>query len=242
MAFTRVKSSGWAFGEKLTSAQMNQLDLDHSRSADIFAGGVYAPSAALDIGGSGLKLTGTGHVIPSSGQLTVQNGGDIVVQNGGQATWQSGADLIVAAGATLALSGLMTMPTGSNLLADAGSTWTMNGSIAAPLNFSGTGRVRLRTVTATDSDLTITPQTADVYYAESLSGNRTWTISDTSTANGDWMLVLVRGGTNTAAIRDPTPTQILILNPTSTPPRNSALLVRLAGTWRALPFAGWATP
>jgi hypothetical protein len=33
MSFTRVKPAGWAFGELLTSAQMNQLDADHSVSA-----------------------------------------------------------------------------------------------------------------------------------------------------------------------------------------------------------------
>lgn len=33
MSFSRVKPSGWAFGEILTSAQMNLLDTDHSVSA-----------------------------------------------------------------------------------------------------------------------------------------------------------------------------------------------------------------
>jgi hypothetical protein len=43
MSFARVKVSGWAFGEKLTSAQMNQLDIDHSTSVD---------AATLDLGGT----------------------------------------------------------------------------------------------------------------------------------------------------------------------------------------------
>lgn len=34
MAYTKVKPSGWAFGEKLTSAQMNTLDTDHSTAID----------------------------------------------------------------------------------------------------------------------------------------------------------------------------------------------------------------
>jgi hypothetical protein len=33
MAFSRVKLTGWAMGEVLTSAQMNQLDIDHAASA-----------------------------------------------------------------------------------------------------------------------------------------------------------------------------------------------------------------
>jgi hypothetical protein len=32
--YTRVKVAGWAFGERLTSAQMNTLDIDHSTSVD----------------------------------------------------------------------------------------------------------------------------------------------------------------------------------------------------------------
>ncbi len=33
MSFTRVKPAGWAFGELLTSSQMNLLDIDHAASA-----------------------------------------------------------------------------------------------------------------------------------------------------------------------------------------------------------------
>jgi len=43
VAFTRVKPSGWAFGEKLTSVQMNTLDIDHSNSVDL---------VTLDLGGT----------------------------------------------------------------------------------------------------------------------------------------------------------------------------------------------
>jgi hypothetical protein len=35
VSFTRVKPSGWAFGEKLTSAQLNTLDTDHANSVDV---------------------------------------------------------------------------------------------------------------------------------------------------------------------------------------------------------------
>jgi hypothetical protein len=35
VSFTKVKPSGWAFGEKLTSAQLNTLDTDHGNSLDI---------------------------------------------------------------------------------------------------------------------------------------------------------------------------------------------------------------
>ena len=34
MSFTRVKPLGWAINEKLTSAQQNQLDIDHANAVD----------------------------------------------------------------------------------------------------------------------------------------------------------------------------------------------------------------
>jgi hypothetical protein len=56
MSFTRVKPAGWAFGEKLTSDQMNTLDLDHSRAVDGNAGGNYSPSADINISGNRLHF------------------------------------------------------------------------------------------------------------------------------------------------------------------------------------------
>src|SRR5690349_2130103 len=51
MAFSKVKISGWAFGEILTSAQMNTLDTDHANAVDGAAGGSYVLSAPLAIEG-----------------------------------------------------------------------------------------------------------------------------------------------------------------------------------------------
>lgn len=60
MTFSRVKPSGWATGERLTSTQMNNLDIDHARAVDGNAGGSYTPSSAIVIGGSGLQVGGVG--------------------------------------------------------------------------------------------------------------------------------------------------------------------------------------
>ena len=56
MSFPRVKSAGWAFGEILTSAQMNQLDIDHSNSVDGGAGGTSSPTAAIIFKGKGFSV------------------------------------------------------------------------------------------------------------------------------------------------------------------------------------------
>lgn len=58
MSFTRVKPANWAAFETLTAAQMNQLDIDHANAVDGSGGGVYAPSSAIEIGGSGLVVSG----------------------------------------------------------------------------------------------------------------------------------------------------------------------------------------
>jgi len=59
MTFSRVKPLGWAWGETLASADMNSLDLDHSRALDGHAGGAYNPTAAIVINNQ-LEVDATG--------------------------------------------------------------------------------------------------------------------------------------------------------------------------------------
>src|SRR5690242_15870493 len=56
MSFARVKLAGWAFGEILTSAQMNALDTDHSNAIDGAGGGDSSPTAVIGIKGKGLSV------------------------------------------------------------------------------------------------------------------------------------------------------------------------------------------
>lgn len=69
MAFTRVKPSGWAFGERLTSAQMNSLDIDHSNSLDK-TGDTIGSSAVVTWAGTNLPflasrtITRVQHLLP----------------------------------------------------------------------------------------------------------------------------------------------------------------------------------
>ncbi len=51
MTFARVNPGGWAFGEVLTSGQMNPLDIDHVAALDgsvATGGGTYSPAARLN--------------------------------------------------------------------------------------------------------------------------------------------------------------------------------------------------
>lgn len=70
MTFPRVKPGSWAFGEILTSAQMNTLDVDHSNALDGAAGGAYAPAAVISIAGKGLWVGGT---VAQNAQLSTAN-------------------------------------------------------------------------------------------------------------------------------------------------------------------------
>ena len=49
--FSRVNPIGWALFEELTSAQMNQLDINASRAIDGTFGGTYTPSGPINING-----------------------------------------------------------------------------------------------------------------------------------------------------------------------------------------------
>jgi len=54
MSFSRAKSDGWLTREKLTSTQMNAIDINQSQALDGYNGGVYSTSTLLNVGGSGL--------------------------------------------------------------------------------------------------------------------------------------------------------------------------------------------
>lgn len=62
MSFSRAKSTGWTDNvDTITAAEMNQIDVNQSRALDGTAGGIYTPSAALDIRGTaGVIINGTG--------------------------------------------------------------------------------------------------------------------------------------------------------------------------------------
>lgn len=63
MTFTAPKPGGHSTGERLTATQFNVVNTALPDAIDGGAGGTYAPSAAIVIGGSGLETT----VTPSGG-------------------------------------------------------------------------------------------------------------------------------------------------------------------------------
>jgi hypothetical protein len=59
MTFSRAKSAGWITGDKITPAQINQLDVDHTKAIDGVAGGAYAPTSPIVLTNNSLKIGGT---------------------------------------------------------------------------------------------------------------------------------------------------------------------------------------
>ena len=72
MTITRVNPAGWTDAtDTVTAAQLNQLDTNATYAADFAAGGTYAPSAAVIVGGSGIQLSGTSRLGLASRSLTI---------------------------------------------------------------------------------------------------------------------------------------------------------------------------
>lgn len=86
MTITRVKPLGWAFGELLTAAQMNQLDIDHANAMDGAAGGTYtAPFILSDVtmgGTTKLKLASRSLTRVMAAMWTVKTAADWTLPDG----------------------------------------------------------------------------------------------------------------------------------------------------------------
>lgn len=117
MSFTRAKSTGWTAGiDKITASQINQIDVNQSRAVDGTGGGVYQPSAVIEIQGTaGLKINGSSsaaRVQYGSRSLTRTQDGILINLNTG-ATYTPAAIGVGQQGAQL----LERMPNGATLTA-----------------------------------------------------------------------------------------------------------------------------
>mgnify|MGYP000122525934 FL=1 len=110
--FTRARAPGlWILGSVVSPAELEHLD-DYSLAIDGDAGGTYAPSAAIVIGGSGVTFSGANHHV--SGTLTVDNLAVISIADGGtvKAEGSGGADITLSV-----VSNVATMSVGSGAVA-----------------------------------------------------------------------------------------------------------------------------
>lgn len=139
MSFSRVKPDNWAVNEKLTSAQQNQLDIDHAKAVDktgdTITGNVHIGSGAF------LTVDSGGQVkVVSGGQIRVESGGAYNAQSGSNTNFLSGSAATFNAGATLAMSGTMAFFSG-DLSFDASSSFAAAcvSQFAGNVEFNGSG-------------------------------------------------------------------------------------------------------
>lgn len=77
MTLTRANGSDWAFNDELTFAQINHIDSQLPFAIDGNAGGTYAPSGLISIGGSGLRVT-TALSVTGVGSVNLYSGAIVV--------------------------------------------------------------------------------------------------------------------------------------------------------------------
>ena len=71
MTFPRQQPAGWADGDAITASEITNIDANLSNAVDGEAGGVFMPSAALQVGGSGLQITNcVGHGVTGDYSLS----------------------------------------------------------------------------------------------------------------------------------------------------------------------------
>lgn len=117
MSFTRAKPAGWIAGDEITAAQINQIDINQSRAVDGFAGGSYAPTAALTWAHQLIVNVTT--VVPANADAiqSVGKGSGYGLSSTGGAASGSGAHCIGGAGSGYGIVAEGGAPNGSGVYA-----------------------------------------------------------------------------------------------------------------------------
>lgn len=121
MTFARVKPGDWAVNEELTSAQLNQLDIDHAGALD---------KSGDDITGDIAALSGARMLFGSGSFCTILSGGIFEVQSGGLARFIGGGTLTMQSSSTFGCSGVAAF-TAATVSINAASTFTVACSLEA---------------------------------------------------------------------------------------------------------------
>jgi len=110
MTFSRVNASSWATGAEVTTAQINQLDLDHANALDksIAGDGVFGPLTFTNNVTAGVSVS-----IVGQGTTTTASGGRIVLGDNDYPT------RLTSAAITRCLPILMQLNAGTNYIVDA---------------------------------------------------------------------------------------------------------------------------
>jgi hypothetical protein len=100
LSFVRANPSGWVTNDPITAAQINALDLDHSRAIDGTGGGSYTPSANVTIAGAS-----SGLIVSAAGGITCSGTAGFACSSSGGATFSGSGTATVSATGGLVVSG-----------------------------------------------------------------------------------------------------------------------------------------
>jgi hypothetical protein len=240
LTLSNPKSLGWAFGEILTSAQMNSLATQLPYALDGAGGGAYTLSAPLSIDGDVVTIETL--VAPTISGVTTFTA-DVVV----------GDDLLVADDATvsgdLGVSGNTTVQDlfvlddldvtdDAIVRGDLAVVGQLVGSVSGILHsLSGLEvfqKLRLHAGDGWDSNHNLTvgtePQLIDMPDG-SLTGTRTYAIQATGAGDGDFFLIHNGDLSHSIVIDTPSASAYMTIQPGKT-----ALLFRVT-TWRGMVFS-----
>lgn len=117
MTFSRVKPSGWALNEKLTSAQANALDIDHANALDKVGGDTL--TGPIVVTGTTIDIDATSELF-IDGELFIRGGGNFQIASGVNISIGSDAQFLL----TVEVAGLLTASAG--VLLTGGRNVTLN--------------------------------------------------------------------------------------------------------------------
>lgn len=137
MALTAANPGGWSLNEVLTSAQMTHLQNELLKAIDGVNGGTYTLAAPLIFAGADVRMT-TNLVIPSGGDIELENNADMNLASGADINLSSGAAIEVSLGALLQVGGelqvisggLVTLENGADMFVDGTAVIGLEGSLA----------------------------------------------------------------------------------------------------------------
>lgn len=261
MSFTRVKVAGWAFGERLTSAQMNALDIDHADAVDGVDGGNYTLSAPLAFTGT---VSCTNMTVTADLAVTddVSVGGDLTVVTAATVQGPAALDDDVSVGGTLScgvvLAGATTC-TGLTVSTDAsiGDDLTVTGDInvGAVSTFQGAaqfdddvtiggalscdevdgryfnGQALRRVLVGTDANTSVGATTYNFVYLAPVTLTATRTYTISDSGAADGMVIEFVNHSASFSLTVNGPGAVLIGNSSS---GSHLVVTRNAGTWQVL--------
>lgn len=179
MSFTRTRLPGfWTFGSAVLPGEFEHID-DYAYAIDGKAGGTYAPTGLITIGGLGLTVSGPfiasdADTIDVNGALTINPGAQLnlddnmVVGTGAVVGFTSGSFLTVQSGATATFNSGSTLTLSGAATLGATGTWTT--AVGSVSTFNGT--VTFNSLLTLTKGLAVTQSTANTA-AITATGNGT---------------------------------------------------------------------